>query len=48
MTESLKGKLSVSVQKGIGLRRALIVFQFTVAIFVFVGALIEYKSRFRR
>ncbi|GAB3944058.1 ABC transporter permease [Spirosoma harenae] len=38
--ESLKGKLATSVQKGIGLRRALIVFQFTVAIFVFVGAMI--------
>lgn len=43
--ESLKGraafgKLTASVQKGIGLRRALIVFQFTVAIFVFVGALV--------
>ncbi|MVM33070.1 FtsX-like permease family protein [Spirosoma sp. HMF4905] len=38
--ESLKGKLTASVQKGIGLRRALIVFQFTVAIFVFVGAMV--------
>ena len=38
--ESLKGKLTGSVQKGIGLRRMLIVFQFTVAIFVFVGAMV--------
>ncbi|QDK77931.1 FtsX-like permease family protein [Spirosoma sp. KCTC 42546] len=38
--ESLKGKLTASVQKGIGLRRALIVFQFTVAILVFVGAMV--------
>jgi putative ABC transport system permease protein len=38
--ESLKGKLVASVQKGIGFRRALIVFQFTVAICVFVGALV--------
>ncbi|CAN5290712.1 ABC transporter permease [soil metagenome] len=38
--ESLKGKLTASVQKGIGLRRALVVFQFTVAIFVFVGAMV--------
>lgn len=38
--ESLKGKLTASVQKGIGLRRALIVFQFTVATFVFVGAMV--------
>ncbi|GAB4051169.1 ABC transporter permease [Spirosoma litoris] len=38
--ESLKGKLTASVQKGIGLRRTLIVFQFTVAIFVFVGAMV--------
>ena len=38
--DSLKGKLAASVQKGIGLRRALIVFQFTVAILVFVGAVV--------
>ncbi|GAB2586857.1 ABC transporter permease [Spirosoma areae] len=38
--ESLKGKLTASVRKGIGLRRALIVFQFTVAICVFVGAMV--------
>ncbi|WP_338875161.1 FtsX-like permease family protein [Spirosoma sp. SC4-14] len=38
--ESLKGKLTASVKKGTGLRRALIVFQFTVAIFVFVGAMV--------
>ena len=38
--ESLRGKLTASAQKGIGLRRALIVFQFTVAIFVFVGSLV--------
>ncbi|GAB3990919.1 ABC transporter permease [Spirosoma daeguense] len=38
--ESLKGKLTASVQKGLGFRRALIVFQFTVAIFVFVGAMV--------
>ncbi|GAB4032903.1 ABC transporter permease [Spirosoma jeollabukense] len=38
--ESLKGKLVASVQKGIGLRRALIVFQFTIAIVVFIGALV--------
>jgi putative ABC transport system permease protein len=38
--ESLKGKLVTSMQKGIGFRRALIVFQFTVAILVFVGALV--------
>ncbi|RYF56201.1 MAG: ABC transporter permease, partial [Cytophagaceae bacterium] len=38
--DSLKGKLVASVQKGIGLRRALIVFQFTVAILVFVGAVV--------
>ncbi|WP_332368521.1 FtsX-like permease family protein [Spirosoma telluris] len=38
--ESLKGKLTASVQKGIGLRRTLIVFQFTVAILVFVGAMV--------
>ncbi|ADB40585.1 ABC transporter permease [Spirosoma linguale] len=38
--ESLKGKLLASVQKGIGLRRALVVFQFTVAILVFVGAVV--------
>ncbi|MBD2699237.1 ABC transporter permease [Spirosoma sp. BT702] len=38
--ESLKGKLTPSVQKGIGFRRALIVFQFTVAILVFVGAVV--------
>lgn len=38
--ESLKGKLTASVQKGIGFRRALIMFQFTVAIFVFVGAMV--------
>ncbi|UFH54222.1 ABC transporter permease [Spirosoma sp. KNUC1025] len=42
--ESLKGKLTGSVQKGIGLRRALIVFQFTVAIFVFVGAMVIGKQ----
>ena len=38
--ESLRGKLEASVQKGIGLRRALIVFQFTVAICVFAGAVV--------
>ncbi|GAB2518418.1 ABC transporter permease [Spirosoma aerophilum] len=38
--ESLRGKLTASIQKGVGFRRALIVFQFTVAIFVFVGALV--------
>ena len=38
--DSLKGKLTASVQKDIGLRRALIVFQFTVAICVFVGAVV--------
>ena len=38
--ESLKGKLGGSVQKGTGLRRFLIGFQFTVAICVFVGALV--------
>ena len=38
--ESLKGKLGATVQKGIGLRRALVVFQFTVAILVFVGAMV--------
>ncbi len=38
--DSLKGKLTASVQKDIGLRRALIVFQFTVAICVFIGAVV--------
>lgn len=38
--DSLKGKLTASVQKGASLRRALIVFQFTVAILVFVGAVV--------
>lgn len=38
--ESLRGKLTASVQKGIGMRRALIVFQFTVATCVFVGAMV--------
>ncbi|SOD89160.1 ABC transporter permease [Spirosoma fluviale] len=38
--DSLKGKLVASVQKGVGFRRALIVFQFTVAILVFVGAIV--------
>ncbi|MBN8823331.1 MULTISPECIES: ABC transporter permease [unclassified Spirosoma] len=38
--DSLKGKLAASVQNGIGMRRALIVFQFTVAILVFVGAVV--------
>ena len=38
--ESLKNKLTASVQKGIGFRRALIVFQFTVAILVFVGSMV--------
>jgi putative ABC transport system permease protein len=38
--ESLKGKLTGSVQKGIGFRRSLVVFQFTVAILVFVGAMV--------
>ena len=38
--ESLKGKLGSSVRGGGTLRRGLIVFQFTVAIFVFVGALV--------
>ncbi|MFD2935898.1 ABC transporter permease [Spirosoma flavum] len=42
--DSLKGKLVASVQKGVLLRRALIVFQFTVAIFVFVGALVIGKQ----
>ncbi|GAB3772036.1 ABC transporter permease [Spirosoma horti] len=38
--DSLKGKLTAPAQKGTGFRRALIVFQFTVAILVFVGALV--------
>lgn len=38
--DSLKGKLTSSVQKGVGLRRAFIVFQFTVAILVFIGAVV--------
>ncbi|MBC7569433.1 MAG: ABC transporter permease [Spirosoma sp.] len=38
--ESLRGKLAVSGQKGIGLRQSLIVFQFTVAICVFAGAVV--------
>lgn len=38
--ESLKGKLTASAQKGIGFRQSLIVFQFTVAILVFVGAVV--------
>ncbi|GAB4021880.1 ABC transporter permease [Spirosoma koreense] len=42
--ESLRGKLTASVQKGIGLRRALIVFQFAVAVFVFVGAVVIGKQ----
>ncbi|WP_420151133.1 ABC transporter permease [Spirosoma sp.] len=37
---SLKGKLTASMEKGVGFRRALIVFQFIVAIFVFVGAVV--------
>ncbi|GAB3704413.1 ABC transporter permease [Spirosoma flavus] len=38
--ESLRGKLTASVQKGTGFRRALIVFQFTVAVLVFIGAMV--------
>ena len=38
--ESLKGKLTAPSRRGAGLRQALIVFQFTVAIFVFVGAMV--------
>lgn len=37
---ALFGKLAASVQNGIGFRRTLIVFQFTVAILVFVGAVV--------
>ena len=38
--DSLKGTFTISGQKGIGMRWALIVFQFTVAICVFVGAMV--------
>ncbi|MCK8492712.1 ABC transporter permease [Spirosoma sp. RP8] len=38
--ESLKGRLTRSLRGGVGLRRTLIVFQFSVAVCVAVGALI--------